>query len=550
MLKKKILLCVFLIESILLFKVQAQLRDNHVVNVKDFGAKGDGIADDSKAINNAVTGLITLGKSTLFFPRGSYKISSTIRLHGNKIEIIGESAQSTILKADHVVDILATNGKINDSLIIRNIGFDVKSTKSAAIRVLGSVLQDRPTLIEHCDFYGADLYNIWLDGARNVTISDNIFRGEGKGRGTGIELIHGCNQIRINDNKFLYLLRGVYIVGRIPNYKTQLLPNTNIIFSNNYVDLAWYLLPPKYEGEGSRIVYTENSIYDPGANFKSLNKEDNIRVLQPLLSGYVSETGADYFIDNCVDFVSSAIKKGDLIRIGNKEALIDSVTNKNKLLIEKWIFQADLKDTKKPDEGSYKISRIIMGKVKNYSENKIIVWRFYDFYGNEVTPKTGWLYEILFPHPDYPFFATVNNSNFTINNNIFKRGWADQVAINGENATITGNLISDGQDMGITLLGKGHSVCGNKIVHQRTGIWMECENSIFKDNEVIDCEWATDYDVKPRAYLYVRGMNNKISNNTFKRNLVSGKPNIEAVIVNKSGEIGISIANNTKENIR
>lgn len=48
-----------------------------VVNVKDFGAKGDGTTDDTTSINNAIA---TLGlyQSILYFPMGQYKVSGTI----------------------------------------------------------------------------------------------------------------------------------------------------------------------------------------------------------------------------------------------------------------------------------------------------------------------------------------------------------------------------------------------------------------------------------------------------------------------------------------
>ena len=50
-----------------------KLRD--VVSVKDFGAVGDGVADDTAAFNNAVT---AAGTRNVFVPGGSYKITGTV----------------------------------------------------------------------------------------------------------------------------------------------------------------------------------------------------------------------------------------------------------------------------------------------------------------------------------------------------------------------------------------------------------------------------------------------------------------------------------------
>ena len=48
------------------------------VNVKDYGAIGNGVADDTTAINTALAVLNSTLGGTLYFPRGTYKITSTL----------------------------------------------------------------------------------------------------------------------------------------------------------------------------------------------------------------------------------------------------------------------------------------------------------------------------------------------------------------------------------------------------------------------------------------------------------------------------------------
>lgn len=55
---------------------QSKMRD--VVSAKDFGAVGDGVTDDSGAIQNAVDSLITAGGGTLYFPSGDYRFNSAV----------------------------------------------------------------------------------------------------------------------------------------------------------------------------------------------------------------------------------------------------------------------------------------------------------------------------------------------------------------------------------------------------------------------------------------------------------------------------------------
>ena len=50
--------------------VQDKLRE--VVSVKDFGAVGDGVADDTSAIQAAITAAIAVSGATIYFPKGNY----------------------------------------------------------------------------------------------------------------------------------------------------------------------------------------------------------------------------------------------------------------------------------------------------------------------------------------------------------------------------------------------------------------------------------------------------------------------------------------------
>lgn len=59
---------------------QAKLRD--VVSVKDFGAVGDGVTDDTAAIQTALNNVRDTGNA-LSFPSGAYKVTSTLTLLRN-----------------------------------------------------------------------------------------------------------------------------------------------------------------------------------------------------------------------------------------------------------------------------------------------------------------------------------------------------------------------------------------------------------------------------------------------------------------------------------
>jgi hypothetical protein len=68
---------------------QSKMRD--VVSVKDFGAVGDGVADDTVAIQNAMD-----ASSGVHLPAGTYKISSSLQMNDNNF-VFGEGRGSEIL---------------------------------------------------------------------------------------------------------------------------------------------------------------------------------------------------------------------------------------------------------------------------------------------------------------------------------------------------------------------------------------------------------------------------------------------------------------------
>jgi hypothetical protein len=73
-----------------------EARAADVVNVKDFGAVGDGVADDTAAIQAAINAALT-SRGRVFVPAGTYKVTSTLNCTsgGAAVLVVGESRQST-----------------------------------------------------------------------------------------------------------------------------------------------------------------------------------------------------------------------------------------------------------------------------------------------------------------------------------------------------------------------------------------------------------------------------------------------------------------------
>jgi polygalacturonase len=66
------------------------------VNVRAYGAKGDGKTDDAAAIQTAIDALTSGG--VVFFPSGVYRVESTVKLKSN-VRLIGVGIDATVVKA-------------------------------------------------------------------------------------------------------------------------------------------------------------------------------------------------------------------------------------------------------------------------------------------------------------------------------------------------------------------------------------------------------------------------------------------------------------------
>lgn len=99
--------------------VQAKLRD--IVSVKDFGAVGDGIADDTIAIQAAINSIVNLANAgKLVFPRATYRITASLTFPAgfarNQLDFQGSE-----IKYDGAVDATAAIFKIQNNQFYQNV---------------------------------------------------------------------------------------------------------------------------------------------------------------------------------------------------------------------------------------------------------------------------------------------------------------------------------------------------------------------------------------------------------------------------------------------
>ena len=74
----RIVLCLLGLCLLLLCVNNPAIAATPTLNVRDFGATGDGTTDDAPAFQKALDALATAGGGTLFVPAGKYAIASTV----------------------------------------------------------------------------------------------------------------------------------------------------------------------------------------------------------------------------------------------------------------------------------------------------------------------------------------------------------------------------------------------------------------------------------------------------------------------------------------
>ena len=103
--------------------------DNHLpVNVKDYGAKGDGVTDDTSAIQAAIdyAESLTDGVAVLF-PAGNYLLKAGISVDSSNVILKGESRSTVTITRDSTFttgNTISFTGDDSSGSIINNVGLE------------------------------------------------------------------------------------------------------------------------------------------------------------------------------------------------------------------------------------------------------------------------------------------------------------------------------------------------------------------------------------------------------------------------------------------
>lgn len=166
---------------------------NLVINVKDYGATGDGSTDDTSAINSAIAALTN--NSTLYFPPGTYKNNGLSGFSSlTNLVVTGDGA--TLLQSatggggnTFVVNTSCSNVRIEG---LRFVGSATARGSGIHIRLYAS-----NAMVRGCYLTGCGDFAIQSDSNSNVLIEGNIIENT---YGDGIHIgNNGTQQIVANN---------------------------------------------------------------------------------------------------------------------------------------------------------------------------------------------------------------------------------------------------------------------------------------------------------------------------------------------------------------
>jgi polygalacturonase len=150
--------------------VSSKLKES--VSVKDFGALGDGVTDDTAAIQATINEALSESGRKVFFPAGTYRVTSSINLNSDDTHLIGEGAYATNIYRDFTTGPTISIGKSSGTVIrasgvsSMSFGLNTGSTQAAS-----------------------DVAHIRTTAGENITIADIVIYDAVE----GIELIGGNN---------------------------------------------------------------------------------------------------------------------------------------------------------------------------------------------------------------------------------------------------------------------------------------------------------------------------------------------------------------------
>lgn len=240
-------------------------KEMRYLNVKDYGAIGDGIVDDTESIINTINKAVETNLLRIYMPPGTYKTTQTIYMPSG-FEILGGTHKKNNVLIDYNGNswAIATSGKVGEHRRNKISSINIKLNSSSLGAILLGVIGDSNGIIPvHHTLEDIEIHNITGNQIgimqKNVSgvLMQNVKSNWGTG-GTGLVIVadgnnsgvctyNNCVFGRINQNNVGVELKGgsggldgycfnaCYFGGKTP-FKLSGRPIKNICINGAHIE--------------------------------------------------------------------------------------------------------------------------------------------------------------------------------------------------------------------------------------------------------------------------------------------------------------------------
>jgi hypothetical protein len=222
-------------------------------SVKDYGALGNGSADDTAAINAAFAAMPTAG-GVLYFPAGTYKVTAALTPWSKVMTVMGDGWNaSNIATNSSVLDVVT----VTNSVHITNLRFAPSVARTAGNEI--KITTGQQVAIDNCIFAGA-FCDIDMEGTvGQVWIDTCIFLYETPATGIGVLVNTNGSSIVIENCLF------DAPVGAQPKAGVQINQCGDVtLHALQIIHHGQNLLITPTTGQFATAVYVTNCMFDTG----------------------------------------------------------------------------------------------------------------------------------------------------------------------------------------------------------------------------------------------------------------------------------------------
>lgn len=310
------------------------------VTPQDYGAVGDGVTDDTAAVQAAINAVQTAGGGTVFFPQGTYLCTPTaipaLSVTGNGVRLLGVSREASMLKKNGNGVLLSFSGPSTDPTgathvkygTVQNLGINGNSKTGSCLQLYYNdnfcvrdiyIFNNADICVDAVEFWDSRFFNMVIEtstGAANSSTPNVYLRNSNAASGFGFSS-DNCNQIHFVGCRFEAFGTGaIWIIQGVSNTSN---PN-GIYITDCKMESSLIQGGPFLKADGNCVDIVVNTLYCYAGNFAAAYSTAQSVIYWAAQKSVLSNV----FIGNgAVATISNGV---DLFSLANSSAYLSNVT--------------------------------------------------------------------------------------------------------------------------------------------------------------------------------------------------------------------------------